>query len=480
MTETSNWLSSRAHSSAIPGFARWYVQFDANQRDRPRLVFMRRIVSAATTLLMLMIIIAAFIGGQFAERQAQRHSSLRSNSSDQASIANVASASFGESWGIMRRASREQRSAWGRELEQLPPGTRRNAAIESFYKIWIELDPTQAVRGVETIRDKRLQALAFRAVADAAADSALSAVAQLEFRLGYRPTEFGPSSVLGRWATADPEAVAHFLETHPNRGSARFFDVAYSWAHTEPQKAGEWVTSLKLPPLHDPQFPRMHDRRRLDATRGLLLAWLENDRRDAAAFAATHATDPDVKEALGELAQALFIKSREEMTTFIQSLPDEAAQRAALSALLEDVSGVIRISDGGDEEEPEDPEIACKEIALWLVTLPAKLWMDHVGEIFECWEAAEPSRAEEWLRALPADVRSKAIADYCTSASAEKAARLLGLLALINDTGLRIDLLQKFVDKLGHDPSEAREKIAALPLSQEQKQMLINRVRDRR
>jgi hypothetical protein len=210
------------------------------------------------------------------------------------------------------------------------------------------------------------------------------------------------------------------------------------------------------------------------------LGWLHNDSRGAAAFAAAHADDSDVKQALGEFGRALFARSRDEATAFIQSLPNEDAQRATLDELLQDVRGVIRMTEGGDEEEPEEAEVARGEIPPWLVTLPANLWNEHAAEIFECWDAADASRAERWLRTLPSDIRSKAIVDYCASAPIEKAARVFELSAFLNEAEVRNSLLQKFVDNVSRDPSEARNKIAALPLTDQQKHALLSRVRDNR
>jgi hypothetical protein len=456
------------------------ASFDANQRDRTRLVFVRRIVVAVTVLT---VIIASFMGGRFAEREVQRRSNpqvAEPGSGNQASIRKIATASFGESWGLMRSATSAQRKTWARELEQLPAGTRRNAAIESFYKVWVEAEPTEAVHAVETIRDKQLQSLAFYAMAGAAADSALPHIVELENRLDYRTNDFSPSSVFARWAAADPKTAARFLTAHPMAGSPRFFDVAYSWATTDPTRVGEWVINLKLPPLHDPKYPRMYDRRRLDATRGLFLGWLDKDWRSAAAFAAAHPNDPDVNQAIGEFGRVLFTRSHEDAKEFIQSLPDENTQRAALVDLVEYMRRVIVLSEGGDEEEPKEPEIDCKDIAPWLVTLPPNLWIDHVGDIFQCWDEIDRSRAQAWLLALPSAARSKAIADYCVSAPIENAGRVLDLMTLVNDSNTQNELLQKFVNHVSDDPSKARAKIAALPLTPDQKQMLMNRVRKNR
>jgi len=393
-------------------------------------------------------------------------------------IANVASVSFGELWDVARAAAAEKRTAWARELEQLPPGTRRNAAIKSFYKIWGELDPNAAAAAVEKIPDKRMRGMAFAALADAAADSALPAIAELEWRLGRRPSHFNPTSVLARWSAADPQGVANFLEAHPNNDPGLFLNVTYSWANSDPEKAAGWFLNLKLPPLHNPKYPRAEDRRRLDAARGLLEAWVEKDTRAAAAFATTHAQDPDVNRALGEFTGALFTRSHGAAAAFIHSLPDERTQRAALSEIANYIgSKPLILTEGGDEEEPEDPEIPAEDVPAWLVSLPRNLWIDKVEEIFQGWSQTDSAGAEGWLRSLPSDIRSKAIAHFAGAASAEQAPRVFELITLIEDANSRRDALQNFVDNLSDNPAEMREKIGALSVTDQQKQTLLRLVR---
>src|SRR6266545_2221191 len=120
------------------------------------MVTMRPPVLAGIIALAALLGVASFRGGQVAERRAQQQSNIRTNqrtsaipakkqnrlisdksvTNDHVLIANVATVSFGELWDVMRTASVEKRASWARELEQMPPGTRRNAAIKSFYKIW--------------------------------------------------------------------------------------------------------------------------------------------------------------------------------------------------------------------------------------------------------------------------------------------------------------------------------------------------------
>src|ERR1043166_8364436 len=100
----------------------------------------------------LVLIVASFNGGRVVERRAQQQSNVPSkesatitsagksnrllpddvNQSDHILLANVATVSFSELWDVMRAAAPEKRSAWARELERMPPGTRRTAALKSF------------------------------------------------------------------------------------------------------------------------------------------------------------------------------------------------------------------------------------------------------------------------------------------------------------------------------------------------------------
>ena len=462
---------------------------------------MRPSVVTGTIALAVALTVASFTGGRYAERRSQKrlgiaatesgtaHTTTKSNrtllnevdSNDHVLVANVASVSFGELWDVMRGGAPSKRAEWAKEIEQLPPGPRRNAALKSFYKIWAELDPTAALSALEKIQDKRMQSWAFYAAVDAAADSALPAFAELQNRLGYRTNSLSGRTVISRWAVADPPAVAKFLEAHPQTNADFFLDVTYNWTESDPEDAAEWFTKLKLPALSDPRYPRAEDRRRLEAARGLLQAWLDKDQSAAAAFVATHANDRDINTALAEFTGALFTKSHDQAATFINSLSDETSQHAALTELMKYIGGRrIALIEGGDEEEPEEPDIPSEDVPSWLVTLPTSLWIDQVGQILDSWDQKDRSAAESWLKGLSADVRTKAITDYSAKASAEQAPRVFDLTALIGDTSARRNALQKFAANLGDNPSEVRDKIAQLLISDKQRQVLLSLVSEHR
>src|SRR5689334_115158 len=60
-------------------------------------------------------------------------------------LENLASVSFGELYDLIHEASREQRASWAKQLEALPAGPRKLAAIDVFYKTMVQLDARTAI-----------------------------------------------------------------------------------------------------------------------------------------------------------------------------------------------------------------------------------------------------------------------------------------------------------------------------------------------
>lgn len=448
---------------------------------------MHRSVIGGTIGLGLVLIILAFNVGRLAERQVRLSSNLDQRNdvalmkkqnrpapadeetNDHVLIANTACVSFAELWNVMRAATPEKREAWARELEQLPPGTQRTAAVEAFYKAWIALDPPGATQKLGAFTDKPLQFLAIISAAKAAPMAALPGIAEVIDRVDSTKSYFGPSNVLSRWSQVDPEAAGAFLTVHPDFSQAEFFRVASNWADVDPEKAREWFTKLRLPPLHD---KRALDTRRSEAAQGLLTSWAEKDPNGAVAFAVSQADDPDFNDAFAALTLHFCGRSQTEAKAFIDALPTVDAQRAALEGIFDRMGyRPPRIEHEGDREEKE-PEIVLNTVPPWLVTLPQKVWIDHATEIFETWNGGDSARADAWLRTLPPVVRSKAVLTFLDRLGTDDGPRVFELLDLI-DAPSRDIALRKFAGKWIGPPAEARSQIEAATLTRKQKQTLL-------
>lgn len=462
---------------------------------------MRRVALVAGSVIALVVFFVCFSLGRIAERHRERTLLAEAGPSPPAAdvkrdvtfqpadgiqtenvlIANAATVSFGELWDVMRAAPAEKRVEWARDLEQMPPGTKRNAALKTFYKAWIALDPAPAMQAIEAISDDRPQRRAFSAALSNAADSSLPLFAAAGERLGYVSRGIWPSEVIGRWAAADPAAAARFVQEHPDRTASDFFSVTWHWAEFEPEKAAEWWANLKLAPMRDRRYPRKEDERRSTAVSGLLGTWLKQDSAAAAAFAVAHAGDPDLQKALPQFGEALWLKSRDEAAEFVQALPSEESRRAALEELMRYVGGGVMIGCvlGADEEEPEIQQPPDGEVRPWLESMPLHIWRPYAGEIFRERIGGDATAAMQWLRALPADVRAEAVIGFSGKASLDDAPRIFELLQLVQEPEAREEALQKFVDSIASNQSGRRDSIAAAPLTREQKQALTSRMRKR-
>jgi hypothetical protein len=450
---------------------------------------MRRVMPAGA-IVALMLVVASFYGGRLAEQRVQRLSDVGANErattdaprrnhplldddnrSDHVLIANIACVSFGELWSVMRAATPEKRGEWAREIEELPPGTQRGAAIDTFYKVWVELDPPAAIRSWEAISNKALQLLAGLSLTKAAPVAALPEIAERIDRLRFPKDYFGPSNVIERWAQADPEAAARFLALHPDFNPAHFADLAGNWAKVDPEKAAEWVINLRLPPFRDSHGV---DSRKSDAAKATLVSWFGNDAQGATAFAIAHADDPDFKPALGALTRRLWVRSPDQARTFVEALPGKDAQRAALEEIIRDSDFYSRRFDDeeSDREEPKEPEIVQDSVAPWVTRFPAELWQEHLDVLLKSWDQGDRSKSEAWLRGLSPALKSKAITDFCASAGLSETPRVFELLNLV-DASIRDVALQKLTEKWRNLDGEFRKQIEEASLTSQQKQILL-------
>jgi hypothetical protein len=150
---------------------------------------------------------------------------------------------FAEFYEALRSAPGEARKKWASELETMPDGPRRIAAVSAFYKLLVQFDPITASRTIYEIKDKRLQNLALECAVDAAPGFAMPTLADLCLSL-----EGGPSSklwdVLGEWMLIDAPAVAQFIDDHPDPDDDRslpFRDLISNLASLDPKVANEWM-----------------------------------------------------------------------------------------------------------------------------------------------------------------------------------------------------------------------------------------------
>src|SRR4051812_36049170 len=112
---------------------------------------------------LLAVALAAVVAGRrFEERvlaaRLQRDSHALVSSTPSASAAvlshrelratDVLGLPFSELYEALRSAPAEARKKWAAELEKMPEGPRKTAALSGFYKLLIQFDPAIAIKAI--------------------------------------------------------------------------------------------------------------------------------------------------------------------------------------------------------------------------------------------------------------------------------------------------------------------------------------------
>src|SRR5436305_8523972 len=125
----------------------------------------------------------------------------------------VIALSFADFYEALRSAPNEARKKWAVELEQMPAGPRRTAAVTGFYKLLIQFDPELAIRTIREIQDARIRNIALAGAADTVPGFAMEKLAAAMAELYEEPTGHSRSylsELIEQWMDLDPAARGPF------------------------------------------------------------------------------------------------------------------------------------------------------------------------------------------------------------------------------------------------------------------------------
>lgn len=371
--------------------------------------------------------------------------------------ADIIALPFSEFYEALRSAPAEARKKWATELEQMPAGPRRTAALSGFYKLLIQFDPAIAVKAIADIKDEAAQNVAVEAAAKAAPGFAMPELAALMIKLP-RPDRGSHSrdpvyELLSEWAAIDPPAVAHFLEEHPRPGNPYISneELIPAWAALDPKAAREWMESHNLW-----QTP--------DLRRAFIEGWYENDRAAAVSYVLAHATDPDFRASVGNILHGLYFDSKEEARKFIESLPDDKMKADAFRTAFEN-------SLFFDVEENGEPEISGEAVRNWMVEFPPAYWKGTLSETFR-WTRKPAREILAWIERQPLAIRSAVAAEYVPGTDTSTADVIIPVLEL-SDQQLREELLITVLKNAAPSLGELGDTLVSAPISSEQKDYLL-------
>lgn len=393
-------------------------------------------------------------------KKAQSHRSVPSGGNDRLDIENVTignagAVSFQELYDLLQIASPERRLAWAKQLEEMPVGPQKFAAIDSFYKALVQIDPPAAADAVIHSSDLRTQEAAAAAAVGAAPPSGLADMAEMLTQLRGR-WKRTLDDVLFNWSAFNPVAASQFVGQHLDDVSdAGFFLVASNWAAIDPPATKVWVERLD----------QRHQS--AEAIRGLVMGWKDNDRESALDYAITHADEERFQSTIRNLADALFHESPEQARLFTLRLPSDKSRTEAIEAVVATATSIMM---EGPRDWPRPPE----DVAKWLITLPHDLWKGEMANLLSNWQQGGPKAALAWIEQLPAENRGLVLSEYCPTGDGVDPKRVLTLATNIDDANIREQALRKFVDALGGTREKAIASLSTLNLSASQKKYLAS------
>lgn len=396
---------------------------------------------------------------QEVRRAARTTHGASSEEFDRILIRNVGTVPFIEVFDLLRAAPPETRTRWIRQLDAMPDGPQRNAALSSFFKTFVQIDPRAAAESVEGLHDKDGRYLAVEATVGAAPLSAMGEMASMLIKSppdtfeGARRDFWG--DVIFDWSAVDPVATAQFLEQHPDACARHSSSLLFNWAQVDPDAAMAWL---------ERQPANLQTEETLS---GLIGGWSNHDEPNAVAFAVAHASEKNFKRAINSLADTVFQRSPDDARTFLLRLPNEARVEA-ISEIVSTTTGMVLGLPENWERPPED-------VAKWLLTLPKESWGEAMEDLVGNWDRRDAPGLASWIKQLPVETRDRVAADYCSAGDLRHPEQAIALGLKITDGTLREQSLRKVMDRwCGSDPpDEALALLQKIQLTEAEVQYLV-------
>ncbi len=358
---------------------------------------------------------------------------------------------FLDSYRILKAASPEVLRSYCSELENLPPGPRRNTALSAFFKTLIQVNPTLTKDLIlELKKDERW--LPLSAVREAALPRGMEAVA--EVLLGFDRIEISGCSydllreTLDEWGKTDPLSLKQFLETHRGQDVEGYFDkLVGNWAAYDPEAAREWMENeVRKRPLI-PNQPRPDGSEEIfdgdwrSTVEGMAVAWIQgfltHDPDAAITYVLEHAENEEVKRTLFWFASDLFRISPERTRDFVSRLSGELQTRSLEAA--------ARVADPLVSYTAKDNTTSPRYVAEWLLQFSPEAWQAAIPSTLRTWESANPKDLFAWMADLPTETRAGMVRTYPAYTTADRAQEDFEAIMQTGDRDLRMQLLEKLM-----------------------------------
>jgi hypothetical protein len=368
-------------------------------------------------------------------------------------VADIIGLPFTEFYEALRSAPVEAREKWAAELEKMPPGPRRTAALAAFYKLLVQFEPVAATEMACGIKDKKVQELALASIVGAAPGFALRDMAELLLKVPADPSDYRKylESVISDWVLIDPAGVAKFSDEHPDETDhGGQYELVRNWAAVDPEAAKKWIDSHGFAS---------------DIVSDFLDGWYLNDPTAAVAFAIAHADDVAISGGLGNILSALYVDSKEDAKKFIEQLPNDELRNKAFRSFEFKVNF-------GTAEETGEPDLTPRAVADWMIEFPPAYWREHLSHVFAFWNRDPPREVFSWIERQPAEIQG-ALADEYKVPTGKSAVETVTAILQSARPDLRDRMLAALFQHEGGSAWQSVEEITKSSLPADQKRHVL-------
>ncbi len=392
-------------------------------------------------------------------------------------VPNVVGMTSYERYSLFKAASAETLRSYHHQLMQIRPRPTRWAALESFFKTLIQIDPILTQNLIIAMEgDDKWTALS--AIREGAPPRGMSAVAEVLVSLNRSKISGCSWDLLGdsldEWGKNDPLALKQFLESHRDKDVERYFPrLVRRWAAYDPEAARQWIEeqirNRPIPPeIEAGQSEAMENSEWRGIGSGMFSAWVEGlldfDAVAAVDYVFQHSKEEHVTEALSSFTGNLFANSPERARNLVSQLSGEA-QRLALR-------GVGVRADRFVEYHGPDNQLSPRFVVEWMFQLPQAQWENNLENPLREWRVADADELFAWISELPADKRVAVVREFPVYFSGGTPGDFEFILQL-RDPVVREQLLEKLMRTTDYDGAALRAAVEQSSLPETQKSHLI-------
>ena len=394
-------------------------------------------------------------------------------------VPDIAGLPFVETYRILKSASPETVRSYCNQLEQLPLGPSRNAALSAFFKTLIQANPALSKDIIVGLKkdDRWLPMFAIR---EAATPRGMETVADV--LLSFDRIEISGCSYdllrdsLDEWGRNDPLALKQFLETHRDQEVDRYFpSLVLNWASYDPEAARAWMEKeMEKRPLI-PTRPtedggeEVFDSDWRSTVESMSVAWvqgfLSHDPDRATQYVVENADNPAVERALYWLAGDLYLMSPVQARDLIVRLPEKQQSQSLRS--VADKANILVNSDASDNATSP------RSVAEWMLKFPPQAYGEGIGLVLGSWEMSNPQELFAWMADLPAPTRDQMVRHF-PSVSSRNTQEDFDTVMQVPDPALRTQLLEHLARGATYAHSQLRRVLEKSKLPAEEKERLAS------